>query len=171
MHDTTRSKRTRRAIHLAVVCLQSVALLAVLSSAAIAADLPRVYVEPAQTLDASNQGNKAQHIDFGSAISAALIKKKVPVAVVTDSTKAQWTIKTASSQREDGQIAKAARVVVLGVFAGNGTKFEGTIQVIDNETSAVLFALNVKKGSFKKAAETFASNFKGRYLKNYLKNR
>ena len=145
--------------------LATLVALVALPLASVATELPRVYIESARTVDASNQEHKAQHIDFGSAITAALIKKNVPVAVVTDKAKAQWTIKTASSQREDGSIAKAARVVALGVFAGNTTKFEGTIQVIDNESSAVLFAFNVKKGNFKQAAEAFASNFKSRYLK------
>ena len=49
-------------------------------------------------------------------------------------------------------------------FGGGFTKFEGTIQVIDNESTGVLFAYNVKKGNFQSAAEAFAKHFKDDYL-------
>lgn len=131
------------------------------ASTAYAADLPRVYIEPAETVDASrNAKHKAEQIDFGSAISGALIKKKVPVLVVTDKDKSDWTVRAVASQKEDSQVTKAAKLVVLGVFAGNFTKFEGSLQVIDNESTAVIFAFNVKKSNFKKAAEAFAGRFK-----------
>ena len=50
-------------------------------------------------------------------------------------------------------------------FGGGFTKFEGAIQVIDNESSGVLYAYNVKKGNFQSAAESFAKHFKDDYLK------
>jgi len=37
-------------------------------------------------------------------------------------------------------------------FGGGITKFEGTIQVVDNASSGVLFAYSVKKGNFQSAA-------------------
>ena len=71
------------------------ALLALMlfASTALATDLPRVYVEATETVDASN----AKQFDFGVAITAALVKKKVPVLVVTDKSMAQWTIKATSN--------------------------------------------------------------------------
>ena len=129
----------------------------------VAADLPRVYIEASQTVDASNAKDKAKHVDFGSAIAAALLKKEVPVLVVTDLSRAQWTIKSVSSQKEDSTGTKVAKLA-FG-FGGGFTKFEGTIQVIDNESSGVLYAYNVKKGNFQSAAEAFAKHFKGDYLK------
>ena len=128
-----------------------------------AADMPRVYIEATETVDASNSKDKAKHVDFGSAIAAALLKKEVPVLVVTDPAKAQWTIKSVSSQKEDSTGTKVAK---LAFGFGTGfTKFEGTIQVVDNESSGVLYAYNVKKGNFQSAAEAFAKHFKGDYLK------
>ena len=129
----------------------------------VAADLPRVYIEASQTVDGSNSKDKAEHVDFGSAIAAALLKKEVPVLVVTDLSKAQWTIRSVSSQKEDSTGTKVAKLA-FG-FGGGFTKFEGTIQVIDNESSGVLYAYNVKKGNFQSAAEAFAKHFKGDYLK------
>ena len=54
--------------------------------------------------------------------------------------------------------------LAFGSFGGF-TKFEGSVQVIDNATSGVLFAYNVKKGNFQSAAEAFAKHFNGDYLK------
>jgi hypothetical protein len=138
-----------------------VALLA--ATTAVAADLPRVFIEATETVDASNSKDKAKHIDFGSALAAAILKKEVPVQVVTDRSKAQWTIKSVSSQKEDTTGTKVAKLA-FG-FGGGFTKFEGTIQVVDNESSGVLYAYNVKKGNFQSAAEAFAKHFKGDYLK------
>src|SRR3982751_1224218 len=102
----------------------SVFLFALLASAGTAnsQDRPRVFVHPSQTVDSSNARDKAKHIDFGASISAALIKKQVPVTVVTDLAKAQWEIKSISSQREDSTGTKIAKLA----FGGGGfTKFEG----------------------------------------------
>jgi polyisoprenoid-binding protein YceI len=139
------------------------ATLLLLASTAVAADTPRVYIEASETVDASNSKDKAKHVDFGAALAAALVKKEVPVTVVTDVTKSQWTIRSISSQREDSTGTKVAKLA-FGGWGGGFTKFEGTIQVIDNQTSAVLYAYNVKKGNFQSAAEAFAKHFKSDYL-------
>jgi hypothetical protein len=135
------------------------------ASTAVASDLPRVYIEASETVDASNSKDKAKHVDFGSAIAAALLKKEVPVTVVTDLGKAQWTIRSISSQKEDSTGTKVAKLA-FGFGGGGFTQFEGTIEVIDNESTGVLYAYNVKKGNFQSAAESFAKHFKNDYLKN-----
>jgi len=127
-----------------------------------AAQQPRVVIEATETLDAGNAQHKAKQVDFGSAITAALVKKEVPVTVVTDPTKAQWTVKAVSSQKEDSTGTKVAKMLFTG--GGNFTQFEGTIQVIDRESSAILYAYNVKKGNFQSAAEAFAKHFKNDFL-------
>ena len=132
-------------------------------ASANAQELPRVFVHPSQTVDGSNARDKGKYIDFGASISAALVKKNVPVTVVTDITKAQWEIKSVSSQREDSTGTKIAKLAFVG--GGGFTKFEGTIQVIDVESSGVLFAYNVKKGNFQSAAEAFAKHLHNDYLK------
>jgi hypothetical protein len=138
-----------------------IALLA--ATTAVAADMPRVFIEATETVDAGNSKDKAKHVDFGSALAAAILKKEVPVLVVTDRSKSQWTIKSVSSQKEDTTGTKVAKLA-FG-FGGGFTKFEGTIQVVDNESSGVLYAYNVKKGNFQSAAEAFAKHFKSDYLK------
>ena len=129
-------------------------------------NLPTVYIEAPETVDAGNSENKAKQVDFGVAVAAALVKKKVPVMTVTNPDKSQWTITAISSQREDTTGTKVAKIIFLGPFGGGFTKFEGTFRVTDNESSAVLFAYNVKKNNFQSAAEAFAKHFK-----NYLKKR
>jgi hypothetical protein len=126
---------------------------------------PLVFIAADETLDGSNARDKAKQVDFGSSLAAALVKKKVPVTIVTDASKAHWIIKSASSQHEDSTGTKVAKIAFAGVFAGGFTKFEGTIQVIDNSTSAVLYAYNVKKGNFQSAAEAFAKHFNADYLR------
>ena len=142
----------------------AMAILTVMPSMAQQRDKPRVYIEAAQTVDASNSKDKAKQVDFGTALAAALVKKEVPVTVVTDKSKANWTIQSVSSQREDSTGTKVAKIALLGVFAGSFTEFNGTVQVIDNESSAIVYAYNVKKSNFQSAAEAFASHFKGEYL-------
>jgi len=132
------------------------------TSTVMAADLPRVYIAPSETVDASNARDKAKHVDFGASLAAAIMKKDVQVVVVTDQSKSQWTIKSISSQREDTTGTKIAKLAFGG--GGGFTKFEGSIQVIDNASSGVLFAYNVKKGNFQSAAEAFAKHFKDDYL-------
>jgi hypothetical protein len=139
-----------------------VAVVLFASTVVSAQDRPRVYIEASETVDASNSEHRGKQVDFGSALSAALMKKQVPVVVVTDQSKAQWIIKSASSQKEDGTGTKIAKIAFLG--SSNFTKFEGTVQVVDVESSAVLYAYNVKKGNFQSAAEAFAKHFKGDYL-------
>ena len=127
-----------------------------------AQDRPRVYIDASETVDASNSQHKGKQVDFGSALAAALLKKQVPILVVTDQSKAQWIVKSHSSQKEDGTGTKIAKMALFG--SSNFTQFQGTIQVVDIESSAVLYAYNVKKGNFQSAAEAFAKHFKGDYL-------
>jgi hypothetical protein len=142
------------------------ALSLAMASPLAAAGGPAVYIESAATVDGSNSRDKAKQVDFGSAIAAALLKKEVPVSVVTDPSKSRWTIKSVSSQTEDSTGTKVAKMAFMP-FGGVGTytKFDGTIQVIDNESSAVIYAYNVKKGNFQSAAEAFAKHFKDDFLK------
>jgi hypothetical protein len=121
-----------------------------------------VFVESNETVDSSNAKDKAKHIDFGVSLRAALIKKNVPVKIVTDPAKAELLIKSTSSHREDSTGTKIAKIAFFG--GGGFGHFEGSIEVIDNESSAVVFAYNVKKGDYQSAAEAFAKHFKNDYL-------
>jgi hypothetical protein len=121
-----------------------------------------VFVESDETVDSSNSKDKARHSDFGVALRAALVKKQVPVKIVTDPAKAAFTIRSTSSHREDSTGTKVAKILVFG--GGGFGHFEGSIEVIDNGSSAVVFAYNVKKGNYQSAAEAFAKHYKNDYL-------
>lgn len=146
----------------------TLALVVLLIPGMAAAQTPRVYIEPSETIDAGNSAEKAKRIDFGVAIAGALVKKKVPVTTVMEPEKAQWTIKAVSSQKEDTTGTKVAKLI-FGGGSASFTKFEGAIQVIDRESSEVLFAYNVKKNNFQSAAEAFAKHFNDDYLKKLKK--
>ncbi len=121
-----------------------------------------VFVASDETVDSSNSKDKAKHSDFGVALRAALVKKNVPVKVLTDPAKAAFTIRSTSSHREDSTGTKIAKILVFG--GGAFGHFEGSIEVIDNESSTVVFAYNVKKGNYQSAAEAFAKHYKNDYL-------
>jgi hypothetical protein len=161
--QTENMKKILGALMLVMSLIQTVAATALDKNTPI--PQARVYIEASETVDASNSKDKAKQVDFGSALAAALMKKEVPVLVVTDKSKADWTIQSVSSHREDSTGTKVAKVFALGVFAGSFSEFNGTIQVVDNESSAVIYAYNVKKNNFQSAAESFAKHFKDDYLK------
>jgi len=130
--------------------LSTIVAFVLLAMPAIGQNLPRVYIEAAETVDAGNSEHKAKQVDFGTALSAGLFKKKVPVVVVGDKNQADWVIQSVSSQQSDSTGTKIAKMVILG--STNFTKFDGTIQVMDIESSAIFFAYNVKKNNFQSAA-------------------
>ena len=108
----------------------ALSLMVLVGSSIMAAEPPRVYIEASSTVDASNSRDEAQQVDFGAALAAALLKKAVPVSIVTDKTKAQWTIKSASAQREDSTGTKAAKLAFGGVFIGGFYQLKCNIQGI-----------------------------------------
>ena len=69
--------------------LRTLVLIMLLATTGVAADMPRVFIEASETVDASNSKDKAKHVDFGASIAAAPMKKNAPVIVVTDRTKAR----------------------------------------------------------------------------------
>ena len=147
------------------VCLAAVSIFAAsVASLSARAQSPKVFIAASETVDASNAKDKAKQVDFAGAISAALIKKEVPVTVVTDKAKSTWTIESTSAQKEDSGGTKAMKILAFGAGAGSFTQFSGTIRVVDNESSAVLFAYSVKKTNFQSAAEAFAKHFKNDFL-------
>jgi hypothetical protein len=120
----------------------------------------RVFIENGQTVDSSNAKNKAEYADFGLALTAALQKKKVPVVVVTDLEKAEYIVRHTSSMSQDSTGTRIAKMAFGFGFGGRGGTFEGSINVIERESSAVVFSFTTKKGKAQSGAENFASKFK-----------
>ena len=122
----------------------------------------RLFIEGDETVDASNSKNKASYGDFSVAITAALLKKKVPVIVVTDPAQADFLVRHTSSAKEDSTGTKIAKIALLGSLAGT-SRFDASIMVIDKASTGVVFSYNVKKGDFQSAAEAFA-----KHLNNHI---
>lgn len=130
----------------------------------------KMFIEQGETADVSGKiEDRESRGDFGMAIVAALQKKKVPVLVVTDPTKADYVIQHSSTRDEEGTGTKIARLAFGGW--GSGVKFEGTFMVIDQESTVAVFSYNVKKSNFQSAAESFAKNFKKHIEKGVKESR
>lgn len=94
--------------------------------------------------------------DFGQAISAAFLKKKVPVLVTTTRDKAQFFLEETSNATKEGTGERVAKVIAFGVFAGSGKTYEASVR-LTNSDGLVLFAHNAKKKDIRGAAEDVAN--------------
>ena len=101
--------------------------------------------------------------DFGQALSAAILKKKVPVLVTTVRDKATFFIEESSKADKEGTGERVAKVLAFGAFAGSGKSYEASVTLI-NADGIVLFALNSKKGDIRRAAENVAEKL-GDFIK------
>lgn len=100
--------------------------------------------------------------EFGMALSAALLKKRVGVVGLTDREKADFFVQTASTSSKEGGGERVAKVLMFGAFAGSGKRFEATV-TITNRDGAIIFAHNSKKENFQSAAENIAKEI-GKHL-------
>ena len=94
--------------------------------------------------------------DFGMALTAAFLKKKVAVSVVTDSSKADFWISTTSHAKEEKTAVKIVRF--LG-GAGSGDKFDASVTMM-NRDGTVVFAYTSRKENSQSAAQNVAKNLK-----------
>lgn len=99
-----------------------------------------VYIEPTE---------------FGMALSAAILKKHVPVVGTTDRSRAAFFVQTTSEQHKEGGAERVAKILVFGGFGGSGRSFNATVTIVNAEGS-IVFAHNSKKGNFQSAAENIA---------------
>jgi hypothetical protein len=104
----------------------------------------RVYIQPG---------------DFGMALTAAILKKKVPVTVLDDSTKADFWIQTVSSSSQEKTGVRIVKILAMGSAAGSGRHFQATVTV-KNRDGAMVFAYNSQKENFQSAAQNVAKNLK-----------
>ena len=93
--------------------------------------------------------------DFGQALSAAMLKKKVPLLVSTNREKATFYLEETSKADKEGTGERVAKVLALGVFAGSGKSYEASVRMT-NADGLVLWAHNSKKPDVRRAAEDVA---------------
>jgi hypothetical protein len=112
---------------------------------------PSVYVEPQN--------------GFETYVAAAIAKKQVPVDVVTDPTKATYTLKAAPVEiKQESTGGKIARCL-FAYCAGIEDKGSVSVQLIETSSSKMLWAYSVNKqrGGSKNEqsmAEAVAKHFK-----------
>lgn len=111
----------------------------------------RIYVEPQD--------------GFESYISAAIVKKKVPVVVTTNKEVADYIITSRVIEKEESTGSKIARCL-FAYCAGIQGSQTATVQMINAKTNDVAWAYNVRKGgasNYQSSAEAIA-----KHLKNWL---
>ena len=131
------------------------------TATAQAAQLPTAAIQPTASPAPMRVGRGArvfvEPTEFGMAVSAAFLKKKVPVVVVTDRDKADFFVQTTSTSTSEKTGERVAKILMFGAFAGSGRRFEGTVTMA-NRDGAIVFAHNSKKENFQSAAENVAKN-------------
>lgn len=96
---------------------------------------------------------------FDTFLAAAIIKKQVPVVVVTDRTKADYEITGIASTEKAGW----AKMLFMGVDNSNDM---ASIKVVELKSSEVVYGYAVRKGNSARgrqsAAEACAKHLKGK---------
>lgn len=96
---------------------------------------------------------------FDTFLAAAIIKKQVPVIVVTDRTKADYEVTGISSSEKAGW----AKMLFMGVDNSNDM---ASIKVVEIKSNEVVYGYSVRKGKSHRgkqsAAEACAKHLKGK---------
>jgi len=93
--------------------------------------------------------------EFAMALGASFIEKKVPVTVVNQREKADFILKAASEDRRASTAAK--------IFGVGRDRYHGTVSIF-NQEGTLVFAYNVKKGTFQDAANSTANEIKKKQI-------
>jgi hypothetical protein len=144
--------------------LESVVLMASLATAAAAQylapppslnALPTIYVSPAD--------------GFQTAITAAMIKKSVPVTIVTEQGKAEFILQAAPvNSKDESGAGKIARCMFLNCIGINGYS-SVSVQLVKISNGNVVWAYQVRKAmsgpaGIQSLSEAIAKHLKNDYL-------
>jgi TolB-like protein len=133
----------------------SVLLFSPVSSAQIAR--PALYIEPQN--------------GFETYLAAAISKKNVPVDVVTDATKATYTLKSAPVEiRSESTGSKIARCVFADCV-GIEDKGNVSVQLIEASSSKMLWAYSVNKQRGGSKNEQSMAEAVAKHLKEYVEHK
>jgi hypothetical protein len=107
---------------------------------------------------------------FQTALTAALLKKHVPLTVTTDQTKADYILKAAPvDSKDESGAGKVARCLFLDCIGINGYS-EVSVQLLRQEGSTVVWAYQVRKGNsgplgVQSLSEAIAKHLNNDYIK------
>jgi hypothetical protein len=111
---------------------------------------------------------------FTTALTAALIKKNVPIVVVEDKDKAGFILKSAEvDSKEESTGGKIARCLFLDCIGINGNS-EVSVKLVRTTDSAVVWAYQVRKANagplgVQSLSEAIAKHLKNDFIKKYDK--
>jgi hypothetical protein len=84
---------------------------------------------------------------FQTALTAAMLKKHVPLTVTTDQKKAMYILQAAAvDSKDESGAGKVARCMFLDCIGVNGYS-EVSVQLLKREDSTVIWAYQVRKGN------------------------
>jgi len=104
---------------------------------------------------------------FESYLSAAIVKKHVPVIVTESKEDAQFVLTSAVLAKEENAGSKVARCLFMYCLGVEGSQ-TATVQLVNAKTQDVAWAYNVRKGSaqaYQSTAEAVA-----KHLKHFLED-
>ena len=110
--------------------------------------------------------------DFTMALTAAMMKKKVPAVIVEDKEGAQYVLESAAVDSKDETGAgKVARCLFLDCIGMNGNS-EVSVKLVRSSDSAVVWAYQVRKGNsgplgVQSLSEAIAKHLKNDYLEKH----
>ena len=106
---------------------------------------------------------------FQTALTAALLKKKVDITVTTDRNKADYILQAAPvDSKEESGAGKVARCLFLDCIGMNGFS-EVSVRLVKKQDSSVVWAYQVRKGNsgplgVQSLSEAIAKHLKNEYM-------
>ena len=103
--------------------------------------------------------------DFRAIMSAAIMKKKVPVTLVVFRDDADFVLEAVTEAKKEGTGERITKILVFGWWAGSGRSFDATVN-ITNVDGEIVFATGVERGNARKSAQNIAAKLKNKIEKN-----
>ena len=106
---------------------------------------------------------------FQTALTAAMLKKKVPLTVTTDQNKADYILQAAPvDSKDESGAGKIARCLFLDCIGMNGFS-EVSVKLVQKQDSSVVWAYQVRKGNsgplgVQSLSEAIAKHLKNEYV-------
>ena len=107
---------------------------------------------------------------FQTALTAAMLKKQVPMTVTTDQEKADYVLQAAPvDSKDESGAGKVARCLFLDCIGMNGYS-EVSVRLLKKKDSSIVWAYQVRKGNsgplgVQSLSEAIAKHLKNDYLK------
>ncbi|MEO0373284.1 MAG: hypothetical protein AAF329_01400 [Cyanobacteria bacterium P01_A01_bin.17] len=105
--------------------------------------------------------------DFRQIMSAAILKKQVPVTLVVFKNEADFILTTVTEAKKEKTGERVTKLLLFGIWAGSGRSFDATVN-ITNIDGEVVFGETVERRNAKKASRRIATKLKNQIEKNVV---